>query len=83
MVEMTTIAMPLDSDPLNGTIVYRNSIPDRIRCHVQIQVRESPIYGAGRAVFAMQKVKMGDVIFTIPDPLVAVVSAYHLGRDWK
>jgi len=81
VVELTTVAMPLDSDPLNGTNVYRNSTPDRIRCHIQVQVRESPICGVGRAVFAMQKVKMGDVIFTIPDPLVAVVNAYHLGRD--
>ncbi|PVH89471.1 hypothetical protein DL98DRAFT_376113, partial [Cadophora sp. DSE1049] len=52
-------------------------IPDRIRCHVPLQVRDSAISGAGRAVFAMQKVKMGEVIFKIPNPLVAVRRTWH------
>ncbi|KAH9213659.1 hypothetical protein DL95DRAFT_462760 [Leptodontidium sp. 2 PMI_412] len=66
------VAVPLEGDELNGTNPYKDLIPSRIHCNVLLQVRDSPITGAGRAVFALQDVKIGEVIFRIPNPLVAV-----------
>lgn len=74
------VAVPLEGDELNGTNPYKDLIPSRIHCNVLLQVRDSPITGAGRAVFALQDVKIGEVIFRIPNPLVAVVSQNPLVR---
>lgn len=50
------------------------SLPRRVNAAVPLKIATSTIPGAGRGLFVLEDVKAGDIIFSIAEPLICVVS---------
>jgi len=66
------------SDESDLPNMYKEKIPERVRCYVPLRVGPSNIPGAGRGIFVKQDVVGGDRLFTIGDPVFLVVC--HLSK---
>jgi hypothetical protein len=61
------------SDESDLPNMYKEKIPERVRCYVPLRVGLSNIPGAGRGMFVEQDVVGGDRLFTISNPVFLVV----------
>ena len=50
-----------------------SKVPDRAIENIELEVKTSHIIGAGRGIFATDKVKAGDTIFSIRHPVLSMV----------
>jgi hypothetical protein len=71
--------------PKTGAMQFNyDTIPSRVKSSVSLKIATSNIPGAGRGMFVLGDVAAGDVIFTIPRPLLLMVHAllflWHLDK---
>jgi len=58
-----------------GEINTDSSIPARVICNRPIRIAQSKIAGAGRGTFAVHDIKAGQLIYSIKQATIAVVSS--------
>jgi hypothetical protein len=52
-------------------------IPSRIRQYIPLKIATSTIDGAGRGMFALKDASAGDLLFTIPRPLLNIAGSVN------
>lgn len=53
----------------------QRNIPSRVKCNVPLKIETSTIKEAGYGVLVSEKVKAGDLVFSIADPFLNIVSS--------
>jgi len=66
---------PAEDPSEAGEINTDSSIPARVICNRPIRIAQSKIVGAGRGTFAVHDIKAGQLIYSIKQATIAVVSS--------
>jgi hypothetical protein len=51
----------------------QHEIPSRVDAKKDLKISKSQIHDAGRGLFSREDIKAGELIFTVPQPLLNIV----------